>query len=203
MRNRLPRRITRVQTSPHPVTLLYIDDASARMTIRPYRQRVPAIAPSAYVDAQAAVIGDVTLGADSSVWPMCSVRGDVNSIRVGARTNLQDGTVVHGTHPREPGGGHAVTIGDDVTIGHQCLVHGCTIESLCLIGMGAQILDGAVIRSGAFVGAGSLVTGGKVLEGGYLWLGRPARRARPLTEEERAMIAYLARYYVELKNDYL
>ncbi len=172
------------------------------MTLRPYRNHRPEIAPSAYVDPQAAVIGDVAIGPDSSVWPMCALRGDVNSIRVGARTNLQDGTVVHGTHPREPGGGHAVTIGDDVTIGHQCLIHGCTIEPLCLIGMGSQILDGAVLKRGVFLGAGSLVTGGEVLEGGYLWFGRPARRVRALNEEEKNMIEYLARYYVELKNDY-
>ncbi|OGI51028.1 MAG: gamma carbonic anhydrase family protein [Candidatus Muproteobacteria bacterium RIFCSPHIGHO2_02_FULL_65_16] len=174
------------------------------MAIRSYKGTLPRIAAGAYVDEQAAVIGDVEIGADSSVWPMCSVRGDVNYIRIGARTSVQDGTVIHVTHPHETiSGGHAVVIGDDVTIGHQCTIHGCTIESRCLIGMGSTILDGAILRSGVFLGAGSLVTEGKELEGGHLWLGRPAKRVRALTEQERTWFEYSARHYVKLKNDYL
>jgi len=96
-----------------------------------------------------------------------------------------------------------VVVGDDVTIGHQCIIHGCTVESRCLIGMGSAILDGAILRAGAFLGAGSLVTEGKELEGGYLWMGRPAKRVRELTAEEKAWFEYSARHYVKLKNDYL
>jgi carbonic anhydrase/acetyltransferase-like protein (isoleucine patch superfamily) len=174
------------------------------MAIRRYKNIPPRIADSAYVDESAVIVGDVVIGADSSVWPLCSVRGDVNVIRIGERTNIQDGSVVHVTHPHETiSGGHAVVIGDDVTIGHQCTVHGCTIETRCLIGMGSIILDGAVLRSGVFLGAGSLVTEGKELEGGYLWLGRPAKRLRALTAEERTWFEYSAAHYVRLKNDYL
>jgi carbonic anhydrase/acetyltransferase-like protein (isoleucine patch superfamily) len=174
------------------------------MTIRAYRGIHPTIAASAYVDEDASVIGDVVIGADSSIWPMCSLRGDVNYIRVGARTNIQDGTVLHGTHPHEgTGGGYTVVVGDDVTIGHRCTIHGCTVESRCLIGMDSTIMDGAVLRAGVYLGAGSLVTEGKELEGGYLWLGRPAKRVRELTAEEKAWFEYSARHYVELKNDYL
>ncbi len=174
------------------------------MAPRPYKGILPRIGARVYVDETAAVIGDVVIGEDSSIWPLCSVRGDVNFIRIGARTNIQDGTVVHGTHPHEAlSGGYAVTIGDDVTIGHSCIIHGCAVESRCLIGMDSTLMDGAVLRSGVFLGAGSLVTEGKELEGGYLWIGRPAKRLRPLTEQEKAWFEYSARHYVHLKNDYL
>jgi carbonic anhydrase/acetyltransferase-like protein (isoleucine patch superfamily) len=174
------------------------------MAIRPYRNTAPTIATGAYVDAQAAVIGDVIIGADSSVWPMCSLRGDVNSIRVGKRTNIQDGSVLHGTHAQERApSGHAVVLGDDITVGHRCVIHGCTIENRCLIGMGSAILDGAVLEEGVFLAAGSLVPEGKVLDGGYLWMGRPAKKVRALSAEEVTLFDYLARHYVQLKNDYL
>jgi carbonic anhydrase/acetyltransferase-like protein (isoleucine patch superfamily) len=174
------------------------------MAIRPYKGILPTIGPRVYIDEAASIIGDVVIGADTSIWPMCSVRGDVNYIRIGARTNIQDGSILHGTHDYEGvPGGWAVIVGDDVTIGHQCIIHGCTVESRCLIGMGSAILDGAVLRSGVFLGAGSLVTEGKELEGGYLWMGRPAKRVRELTDEEKAWFEYSARHYVEagLKND--
>lgn len=174
------------------------------MTVRAYRNIVPTIAASAYVDAQAAVIGDVVIGPDSSVWPMCSLRGDVNRIRIGQRTNIQDGSVLHGVHAqaRAPAG-HAVVLGDDITVGHHCVIHGCTIQNRCLIGMGSVILDGAVLEEGVLLGAGSLVPEGKVLDGGQLWLGRPARRVRALSAQELALFDYLAQHYVKLKNDYL
>lgn len=174
------------------------------MTVRPYRNTLPTIAASAYVDAQAAVIGDVVIGADSSVWPMCSLRGDVNNIRIGERTNIQDGSILHGTHAqaRAPAG-HAVVLGDDITVGHRCVIHGCTIESRCLVGMGSAILDGAVLKEGVLLGAGSLVPEGKVLDGGYLWLGRPARKVRALSADELALVGYIAQHYIKLKNDYL
>ncbi|UCH52686.1 MAG: gamma carbonic anhydrase family protein [Pseudomonadota bacterium] len=174
------------------------------MTIRPYRNIKPSVHGTAYVDEQASVIGDVTIGADSSIWPMCVLRGDVNRIRVGARTNIQDGSILHGTHAQERApGGHAAIIGDDVTVGHHVILHGCTVENHCLIGMGSTILDGALLESQVLLGAGSLVTENQVLEGGYLWMGRPARRVRAITDKERELFGYLADHYIKLKNDYL
>jgi len=174
------------------------------MSLREYKGIRPTLGQRVYVDEQSAVIGDVVLGDDSSVWPMCSVRGDVNIIRIGARTNVQDGTVIHVTHPHESAeGGHAVHIGDDVTIGHQCTIHGCSIGNQCLIGMGTTILDGAVLRDGVFLGAGSLVTEGKELEGGCLYMGRPAKKVRELSADEKKWFIYSAQHYVRLKDDYL
>jgi len=174
------------------------------MAIRPFKGTTPTIATSAYVDAAAVVIGDVVIGEDSSIWPLVAVRGDVNKIRIGARSNIQDGSVVHVTHPYpQVPEGHATIIGDDVTIGHNVIVHGCTIESRVLIGMGAIVMDDVLIRSNVLLGAGSLVTEGKELEGGYLWLGAPAKKVRPLTEKEFKWFEYSAKHYVELKNDYL
>lgn len=174
------------------------------MKIRTFKNAWPHIDDSAYVDPQASVIGDVAIGPDSSVWPMTVVRGDVNRIRIGARSNIQDGTVIHVTH-RHPGNpqGYGATIGDDVTIGHRVVVHGCTIGNECLIGIGAIILDGAVVQDRVLVGAGSLVTEGKVLESGYLYLGSPARQVRTLTEQELGWFKYSAQHYVQLKNDHL
>ena len=174
------------------------------MAIRDYKGILPTFTKSTYIDEHAVVIGDVVIGEDSSVWPMCSVRGDVNIIRIGKRTNIQDGSVVHVTHPfKEVPEGYAVHIGDDVTIGHHVTVHGSVIESRCLIGMGSTILDGAVLREHVFLGAGSLVTEGKDLTGGFLWLGRPAKKIRELTDEEWKWFEYSAKHYVELKDDYL
>ena len=174
------------------------------MALRPYKGILPELGARVYVDDSAAVIGDVHIGADSSIWPMCSVRGDVNFIRIGARTNIQDNSVIHVTHryPELPEGMAAI-IGDDVTVGHQCVLHACTIGNRCLIGMGSIILDGAVLHDGVLLGAGSLVTEGKELEGGYLWLGRPAKRVRALTEKEMAWFEYSAKHYMKLKDDYL
>jgi len=171
------------------------------MTIRKFEQYTPKIADSAFVDESALVTGNVVIGADSSIWPMCSVRGDIHSIRIGERSNIQDGSILHVSHDSEfAPGGHALSIGDDVTVGHNAVVHACIVEDLCLIGIGAVLLDGAVIRSGAIVGAGSLVTPGKDLEGGYLWLGSPAKRARELTDREKAFLEYSAAHYVDVKN---
>lgn len=173
------------------------------MPIRPYRNRLPNVAAGAYIDPNAVVIGDVTIGADSSIWPMCVIRGDVNRIRIGARTSIQDGTVIHVTSPHEDEpDGVPIVIGDDVTVGHRCMLHGCTIESRCLIGMGSTILDNALLREWVLLGAGSLVTEGKELEGGFLWLGRPAKKIRPLTAQEKRRIESSAAHYAELKNGY-
>jgi len=174
------------------------------MSIRPYKGIHPTIAKSAFIDDSAVVIGDVVIGEDASVWPQCSIRGDVHYIRIGARSNIQDGTVIHVTHPHGAApGGYPAIIGDDVTVGHQCILHACTVGNRCLIGMGSQILDAAVIQDGVFLGAGSLVTEGKILESGYLYVGRPAKRVRELTAQEKAWFEYSARHYVALKNDYV
>ena len=171
------------------------------MTIRKFEEFEPEIAETAFVDEAAVVIGNVKLGADSSVWPMCSVRGDINSISIGKRTNIQDGSVLHVTHDSEYApGGASLDVGDDVTVGHNVVLHACTIENECLIGMGAVVLDGAVVQSGAMVGAGSLVPPGKVLEGGYLWLGSPVKKVRELSEKEKAFFKYSAVHYVKLKS---
>lgn len=174
------------------------------MPIRPYLDKTPIVDPTAYIDDMAVVIGDVVLGPDCSVWPMVSIRGDVNYIRIGARTNIQDGTVIHVTspNPSDPQGVPTI-IGSDITIGHRCMLHACTIEDGCLIGMGSTVLDKAIVRAGALIGAGSLVTEGKELEGGYLWVGRPAKKVRPLTAEEKTWLARSAEHYAKVKDNYL
>jgi carbonic anhydrase/acetyltransferase-like protein (isoleucine patch superfamily) len=171
------------------------------MTIRVFENLTPRIASTAFVDPTALVIGDVEVGADASLWPMVVARGDIQSIRIGARTNIQDGSILHVTHdgPLSPGG-HALRIGDDVTVGHRVILHGCTIGDLCLIGMGSVLMDGARLEPRVILGAGSLVTPGKVLEGDYLWLGSPVRRVRPLRAEELAYLAYSSTHYVDLKT---
>lgn len=147
------------------------------------------------------VIGDVEIGHDSSVWPFTLIRADVNSIRIGEQTNIQDNSVLHVTHdgPYNPGG-NALQVGNKVTVGHRAILHGCTIHDNCLIGMGATVMDGAVIHANTIIGAGSLVTPGKELEGGYLWVGSPARRVRALSEDEIKAIDYSTGHYVKLKN---
>jgi carbonic anhydrase/acetyltransferase-like protein (isoleucine patch superfamily) len=173
--------------------------------IRAFQGITPTLGQRCWVDPAASLIGDVVLGDDVSLWPGTVVRGDVNSIRIGARTNLQDGTVVHVTHagPYGPEGGWPTVIGADVTIGHGAIVHACTIEDACLIGMGAIVLDGAVIRARAFVGAGALVAPGKEVGSGELWLGNPARCVRRLSDRELEQLEYSAHHYVRLKDRYL
>jgi len=174
------------------------------MSIRPYKELMPQIAESAYIDEAATVIGDVHIGAECSVWPGAVIRGDVNRIRIGDRSNVQDGTVVHVTHPfSEQPEGFDVHIGNDVTIGHNVTVHGCRIEDQCLIGIGSTILDGAIIQPQVLLGAGSLVAEGKVLESGCLYLGAPAKKIRMLTEAELKWFLYSADHYVKLSRDYL
>lgn len=174
------------------------------MSIRKYKDTSPRIAASTFVDEAAVVIGDVEIGEDSSIWPMAVLRGDVNFIRIGARSSIQDGSVLHVTHPHEAvPDGHPLIIGDDVTVGHNVTLHGCTIGNRCLVGMGSTVLDGAVLEDGVLLGAGSLVPPGKRLDGGYLWIGSPVKRARPLTDAEKAWFDYSAAHYVRLKNNYM
>ena len=174
------------------------------MTVRSFENMAPRIAASAYVDECALVVGDVTIGDDALLWPNVVARGDVNSIEVGARTNIQDGTILHVSHDSEYApGGFPLKLGADITVGHQAILHGCTVEDRCLIGMAATVMDGAIVRSGAIIGAGSLVPPGRELEGGYLWVGSPARRVRALRDSEIAFLNYSAGHYVELKNRHL
>jgi carbonic anhydrase/acetyltransferase-like protein (isoleucine patch superfamily) len=172
--------------------------------IRPYRGALPGTGERVYVDPAATVIGDVQLGDDVSIWPGAVVRGDVERIRIGARTNVQDGAVLHVTHdgPYSPGGFPCI-VGADVTIGHAAVVHACTIEDLCLIGMHATVLDGAVVRRHALVGAGALVAPGKTVGAGELWIGNPARFVRRLSDDEIEALRYSAAHYVRLKDAYL
>jgi carbonic anhydrase/acetyltransferase-like protein (isoleucine patch superfamily) len=175
------------------------------MNIRPYRDILPTLGARTYVDPAASVIGDVVLGDDVSIWPGTVVRGDVNFIRIGARTNIQDGSVVHVSHdgPHAKLGGFATMIGSDVTIGHKAIIHACRIEDAVLIGMGAIVLDGAVVRTHGFVGAGALIAPGKEVGAGELWLGNPARRVRMLSDAEIEALYYSAGHYVRLKDEYL
>lgn len=171
------------------------------MTIRPFQNHTPVIHDSAYVDTTALVIGQVSIGADSSIWPMTVVRGDINTISIGERTNIQDGSILHVSHDGEfsPGGANMV-IGNDVTVGHSVVLHACTLNDCCLIGIGSVILDNAVVHKHAMIGAGSLVTNGKELDGGYLWMGRPAKKVRQLSDREIEYLSYSASHYVKVKQ---
>jgi carbonic anhydrase/acetyltransferase-like protein (isoleucine patch superfamily) len=166
--------------------------------ILPYKGVWPRIGPSVFLAPGSTVIGDVEIGGESSLWFNCAIRGDINRVRIGSRSNLQDGTIIHTSR----GADGATLIGDDVTVGHMCLLHACTLEDACLIGMGAIVMDGAVVESGGWVGAGAMVTEGKRIKVGELWLGRPATFKRALNDEERARIAELARNYVIRSREY-
>jgi len=172
--------------------------------IVPYKDTSPAIAESAWIAPGATVIGDVEIGKESSVWFGCVVRGDVHRIRIGDRTNIQDLSMIHVTHYKNPdrSDGHPTIIGDDVTIGHRVMLHGCTIEDACLIGMSATILDGAVIGRESIVGAGALVTGGKVFPPRSLILGAPAKAIRTLSDDEVTELYASAKRYVEFMREY-
>jgi len=165
--------------------------------IRAYRGKHPQIAASAYIDPAAVIIGDVVIGEDSSVWPCTVIRGDVHHIRIGARTNIQDGCVLHVMRDEWP-----LTLGDDVTIGHSVTLHGCTIESRCLIGMGAIILNGAHIGTGSIIAAGALIPERTMIPSGSLVMGQPGKVKRSLTEADQAGITDYAQRYVEYKNIY-
>ncbi|OOZ36590.1 gamma carbonic anhydrase family protein [Solemya velesiana gill symbiont] len=167
--------------------------------IRPFDGMQPKIADDAWVDDSAVVIGDVEIGSDSSIWPLTAVRGDIHAIRIGERTNIQDGSVLHVTHDsRFNPGGFSLNIGNDVTVGHKVMLHGCTIGDHCLVGMGAIVMDGAVVESRVILAAGSLVPGGKVLESGCLYRGSPAKKVRELSAEEHEFLDYVAGNYVNL-----
>lgn len=174
------------------------------MTISSFQGIAPQLGARVYVDPSAVVIGRVTVGEDSSIWPTAVVRADVHEIHIGARTSIQDGSVLHVTHdgPHSPGG-RSLIVGSDVTIGHRVVLHACTIGSACLVGMGTLVLDDVVTEDFVMIGAGAVVPPGKRLESHGLYVGSPARRIRELTEKEIAFLTYSSAQYVKLKNEYL
>lgn len=174
------------------------------MSIRKFNDKLPKLGVSVFIDESAVVIGDVTLGNNVSIWPTTVVRGDVESIKIGDGTNVQDGSVLHVSHAgRYSEQGHPLVIGKYVTIGHKAVVHACTVGDYCLIGIGAIILDDAVLEDYVMLGAGALVPPGKRLESGYLYVGSPAKQVRPLKESEKQFLEYSAEHYISLKNTYI
>jgi len=166
--------------------------------VLPYKNKAPVIGRNVFVARNSALVGDVVIGDESSVWYNCTVRGDVNNIIIGQRTNIQDGTVIHVSST-----GQGTYIGSDVTVGHMALLHACTVEDAAFIGMQACVMDGAYVESGAMVAAGALVTPGKRVLSGQLWGGSPAKYMRELTEDEKRYIPYSAQHYVEIAKNYL
>ncbi|MBA6231472.1 MULTISPECIES: gamma carbonic anhydrase family protein [unclassified Colwellia] len=171
---------------------------------RMYNKISPKLGQNVYVDESSILVGDITIGNDVSIWPLVAARGDVNTISIGDRTNIQDGTVLHVTRKSAANpNGNPLIIGEDVTVGHKCMLHGCILGNRILVGMGAIVMDGAVIEDDVFIGAGSLVPPHKTLESGYLYVGNPVKKMRLLKESEQAFLSQSARNYVELKNEYL
>lgn len=171
--------------------------------ILPFKGIYPKIDDSAFIAAGAVIIGDVEIGAQSSVWPNCVIRGDVNIIRIGARTNIQDGTVIHVTRPSIAGTGGQTIIGDNITIGHKAMLHACTLESESFIGMASVIMDGAIVRKNGWVAGGAVVNPKKEIPTGEIWAGNPAKHLRPLKVDELNFILKSANNYVNDMNDYL
>lgn len=171
---------------------------------RPFEGRLARLGERVFIDPSAVVIGDVEIGDDSSIWPQATVRGDMHRIRIGARTSVQDNSVLHITHagPYNPDG-YPLTIGDDVTVAHSVTLHGCTLGSRVLIGMGSIVMDGAVIEDDVVVGANSLVPPGKTLASGYLYVGSPAKAVRPLSEKEYSYFCYSSANYAKLKDRHI
>lgn len=174
------------------------------MPLSTYLDTAPVLGERIYLHPSCRVIGDVKIGDDSSVWCNTVLRGDVNHIMIGRGANIQDLTMGHVSHktPDKPAGSPLI-VGDYVTVGHSVILHGCTIGNECLIGMGSIIMDDVVVPDHVMIGAGSLVSPGKVLEGGMLYMGRPAKAVRKLTDEEIAYLKYSAEHYMRLKNNYL
>jgi gamma-carbonic anhydrase len=168
------------------------------MKLMPFKNIMPRIGPKVFIAEGVPIVGDVEIGEESSIWFNCVLRGDVNNIKIGRRTNIQDGTVIHVSSS-----GQGTYIGDDVTVGHMAMLHACTIEDGAFVGMMACVMDGALIEKGAMVAAGALVTPGKRVPSGQLWGGSPARFMRELTEEEKKYLPWSAQHYVNLAREYL
>jgi carbonic anhydrase/acetyltransferase-like protein (isoleucine patch superfamily) len=174
------------------------------MTIRSYQGVTPKLGERVFVDPTAVVLGDVELGDDASVWPMAVVRGDMHHIRIGKDTSVQDGAVLHITHASDFNpGGYPLIIGDEVTIGHKAVLHGCTLGNRILVGMGAIVMDGVTVEDEVIIAAGALVPPGKTLAGGYVYAGNPARQLRAISDKERQFFSYSAGNYVRLKDKHL
>ncbi|MSP85972.1 MAG: gamma carbonic anhydrase family protein [Methylotenera sp.] len=172
--------------------------------IQPFKQHCPQLAKSVYAHQTASIIGQVHIGENSSIWPSVVIRGDINFIRIGQNTNIQDLSILHVNHKSEQDPeGSPLIIGDNVTIGHAVILHGCSIADECLIGMGSIVMDKVVVQKQVLLGAGSLVPSGTLLESGYLYVGRPAKKVRALTAEEIASLMESARSYVQVKDAYL
>ncbi|MEH6589322.1 MAG: gamma carbonic anhydrase family protein [Halioglobus sp.] len=172
--------------------------------IRPFGAHTPILGKQVFIDPTAVVLGNVELGDDTSVWPLVVIRGDMHEIRIGARTSVQDGSVLHITHAGPYNSdGWPLHIGSDVTIGHNATLHGCTIGNRVLVGMGAIVMDGAVVEHDVVIAAGALVTPGKTLRTGFLYAGSPAREKRALTDKEMDYFRYSANNYVKLKNQHI
>ncbi len=172
--------------------------------LRPYRDLFPQIGQRVMIDDSSVVIGDVRLADDVGIWPLVVIRGDVHYVQIGARTNIQDGSMLHVTHKSSYNpDGNPLTIGEDVTVGHKVMLHGCTIGNRVLVGMGSILLDGAIVEDDVMIGAGSLVPQNKRLESGYLYLGSPVKQIRPLSDEEKAGLRYSANNYVKWKDEYM
>jgi carbonic anhydrase/acetyltransferase-like protein (isoleucine patch superfamily) len=173
------------------------------MSIRAFDKQIPVIDKTVFVDPNALVIGRVHIGEHSSVWPFAVIRGDVNTIQIGERCSIQDGTVIHVTHDGNLNpGGFPTRIGNDVTVGHKVMLHGCTIGDRVLVGMGAIVMDGAKIEDDVVIGGGSLVPPGKTLQSGFLYVGSPVKQIRKLNETELKYFQYTAAKYVELKDQH-
>ncbi len=172
--------------------------------LRSYKDLFPKTGERVMIDSSSVVIGDVRLGDDVSIWPLVAIRGDVNYVSIGARSNIQDGSVLHVTHKSSYNPeGNPLVIGEDVTVGHKAMLHGCTIGNRVLVGMGSILLDGVIVEDDVMIGAGSLVPQNKRLESGYLYLGSPVKQIRPLKETEIEGLKYSANNYVKWKDEYL
>ncbi|HKN04589.1 MAG TPA: gamma carbonic anhydrase family protein [Buttiauxella sp.] len=172
--------------------------------LRPFQKTYPDIGQRVMLDRSSVVIGDVRLADDVSIWPLVAIRGDVNFVAIGARSNIQDGSVLHVTHKSSyKPEGNPLVVGEDVTVGHKVMLHGCTIGNRVLVGMGSILLDGVVIEDDVMIGAGSLVPQNKRLASGYLYIGSPVKQIRPLTPEELEGLKYSANNYVRWKDEYL
>ena len=184
--------------------IISLKESSMAQPVISFKGVSPTLGKNVYVDGSARIVGDVVLEDDASIWPLVAARGDVNKIRIGARSNIQDGSVLHVTRKSEKNpNGFPLIIGDDVTVGHKCMLHGCQLGNRILVGMGAIVMDGVVVEDDVFIGAGTLVPPNKRLESGFLYVGNPMQKKRPLNDAEMAFLKQSAVNYVVLKDEYL
>jgi carbonic anhydrase/acetyltransferase-like protein (isoleucine patch superfamily) len=184
--------------------IISLKESSMAQPVISFKGVSPTLGKNVYVDGSARIVGDVVLEDDASIWPLVAARGDVNKIRIGARSNIQDGSVLHVTRKSEKNpDGFPLIIGEDVTVGHKCMLHGCQLGNRILVGMGAIVMDGVVVEDDVFIGAGTLVPPNKRLESGFLYVGNPMQKKRPLNDAEMAFLKQSAVNYVVLKDEYL